>query len=87
MQAPLRMERIIPHVVALGVGRIFITSGKKVSKNGKWEREEVGGGEDQTFFTHLHTYLHAGIFDYVHLQQVEKSYWGSHLLREPVSGV
>ncbi|EWM22762.1 16s ribosomal rna methyltransferase [Nannochloropsis gaditana] len=43
MQAPLRMERIIPHMVALGVGRLLITSAKKV----------------------------------------EKSYWGSHLLREP----
>lgn len=43
MQAPLRMERIIPHIVALGVGRLLITSAKKV----------------------------------------EKSYWGSHLLREP----
>lgn len=55
MQAPLRMERIIPHVVALGVGRIFITSGKKVSENGKWERGGVGeDGGSNILYTPTH---------------------------------
>ncbi len=37
MQAPLRMERIIPHIVALGVGRLLITSAKKVGREGRRE--------------------------------------------------
>jgi len=43
MQAPLRMERIIPHIVALGVGRLLITSAKKVGREGgtNGERERM----------------------------------------------
>jgi len=43
MQAPLRMERIIPHIVALGVGRLLITSAKKVGREGGRE----GGRETE----------------------------------------
>lgn len=30
MQAPIRLERLVPHIVALGVGRLVITGANKV---------------------------------------------------------
>jgi 16S rRNA U1498 N3-methylase RsmE len=45
LQAPIRLERMLPHISSLGVRRLIITAANKV----------------------------------------ERGYWGSHLIRTPVS--
>jgi len=45
MQAPLRLERLVPHIAALGVGRLVIAGANKVRSYGlPWEGGRLAVG-------------------------------------------
>lgn len=94
MQAPIRLERMLPHIVALGVGRLAIVGANKVRMMSRAEAARVGnkvsasGGDEDGGGCYRPT-------DRRRVRegdpstppcglQVERSYWGSHLFRRPV---